>query len=329
MIHLYLDTNAYLSFYHFTSDDLEELKKLLVVIRGGKITLHLPDQTNDEFRRNREAKIADAIRALEEQKLNEKFPRICRDFPQFRTMQEAKAEFERAKDQLIIDLKTKVNATDLAPDRLVFDLFAVAKRYETSENTILKAKTRFDLGRPPGKNKSYGDAINWEILLEKVPPGETLHFVSDDRDFFSKINSNDLNPYLKDEWFILKNSQIQVHRRISEFFSSNFPNIKIASEFEKDDIIQKLAGSSSFAASRGNLNRLVLFEQFSPDQLNEIIRACCENNQIYWIRGDEDIVQMLSKIIEPNREKIDDKMLKQYDEMYSENKASDDDDLFF
>jgi hypothetical protein len=28
-MHLFIDTNIYLAFYHFSSDDLEELKKLL------------------------------------------------------------------------------------------------------------------------------------------------------------------------------------------------------------------------------------------------------------------------------------------------------------
>jgi len=36
MIHLYIDTNAYLTFFHLTSDDLEEVKKLLLIITKTK-----------------------------------------------------------------------------------------------------------------------------------------------------------------------------------------------------------------------------------------------------------------------------------------------------
>jgi len=58
---IFLDTNVFLSFYHFSSDDLEELKKLAVLAREGQVTLHLPEQVINEFRRNRANKIADAV----------------------------------------------------------------------------------------------------------------------------------------------------------------------------------------------------------------------------------------------------------------------------
>ena len=55
MLNLYIDTNAYLSFFHLTSDDLEELKKLELLIETTReIQLHLPEQTYDEFNRNRD-----------------------------------------------------------------------------------------------------------------------------------------------------------------------------------------------------------------------------------------------------------------------------------
>ncbi|WP_168928006.1 PIN domain-containing protein, partial [Chitinophaga terrae (ex Kim and Jung 2007)] len=73
MIHLYIDTNAYLTFYHMSSDDLEELKKLDVLIKDKRIKLYLPQQTIDEFRRNREVKIADALKRFKEEKLTNQF----------------------------------------------------------------------------------------------------------------------------------------------------------------------------------------------------------------------------------------------------------------
>jgi hypothetical protein len=39
MINLFIDTNIYLSFFHLTSEDLEELKKLVVLIDKGEIAL--------------------------------------------------------------------------------------------------------------------------------------------------------------------------------------------------------------------------------------------------------------------------------------------------
>ena len=45
----YLDTNIYLSFYHLTNDDIEELSKLLLLVKSKELILYLPDQTKDEF----------------------------------------------------------------------------------------------------------------------------------------------------------------------------------------------------------------------------------------------------------------------------------------
>jgi len=61
MLDLYLDTNILLSFYGLSSDDLEELRKLAALLRTGSVRLHLPQQTKEEFIRNRPGKIAEAL----------------------------------------------------------------------------------------------------------------------------------------------------------------------------------------------------------------------------------------------------------------------------
>jgi hypothetical protein len=73
-INLFIDTNVLLSFYHLTNDDLEELSKLAVLLRNRQVQLFLPEQVADEFRRNRENKIADSLKRLRDQKLNLQFP---------------------------------------------------------------------------------------------------------------------------------------------------------------------------------------------------------------------------------------------------------------
>ena len=61
-MHAFIDTNILLSFYHLSNDDLEELKKLAVLIQQKSVTLYLTDQIAAEFARNREVKIADAVK---------------------------------------------------------------------------------------------------------------------------------------------------------------------------------------------------------------------------------------------------------------------------
>ncbi len=39
----FIDTNIFLSFYHLTSEDLEELRKLSVLLDQKEVTLYLTD----------------------------------------------------------------------------------------------------------------------------------------------------------------------------------------------------------------------------------------------------------------------------------------------
>ena len=50
--------------YHFSNDDLEELRKLRVLLEREEVILYLPQQVVEEFWRNREGKIFDALDLL-------------------------------------------------------------------------------------------------------------------------------------------------------------------------------------------------------------------------------------------------------------------------
>ena len=60
------------------------------------------------------------------------------------------------------------------------------------------------MGNPPGKDNKYGDAVNWECLLDNVPNGEDLYFISADKDYRSLIHHENMNPFLIKEWKIKK-----------------------------------------------------------------------------------------------------------------------------
>lgn len=318
MTHLYIDTNAYLTFYHLTSDDLEELKKVQVLIeKTNEITLHLPEQTQDEFSRNREVKIADALLRFKEEKLNNQFPRICREYPEYKKMQDAIREYDQNKSKLSEKLNKDISELKLEADKIIQSLFQIAKIYSSTDELILKARNRYDFGKPPGKKKSYGDALNWETLLQNVVIGDDLYFVSEDKDYYSELNPDLFNSYLLSEWQTKKNSTIYSYKRMSEFFKAKFPQIKIASEYEKELIIRDLSGSASFAKARLALYKLSECEGFSSEQLDQIILACTNNSQIYWIRSDDDIKGIITNIVKPNRGKATLDLLIDFDELYT------------
>src|SRR6266852_4521312 len=78
---LFLDTNVFLSFFHFSDDDLGELRKLTQLVKAGDITLLLPDQVKHEFERNRDIRVAEAIKIFDESALpTGRYPRLFHDY---------------------------------------------------------------------------------------------------------------------------------------------------------------------------------------------------------------------------------------------------------
>jgi hypothetical protein len=130
------------------------------------------------------------------------------------------------------------------------------------------ARTRMAVGNPPGKNGSLGDALNWEVLLQNIPNGEPLYFITDDKDYASPIDSNIFNAYLSKEWQDQKNSKVVYYKSLSEFFKEHFPKITLASELEKDLVIRDLANSSSFAETHTIISKLNKYSDFTIAQIN-------------------------------------------------------------
>jgi predicted nucleic acid-binding protein len=105
---LFIDSNVLLSFYHFTGDDLEELKKLIVLLEKKKLRLYLPSQVVSEFRRNRESKIADTLKRLKEQRLNLQFPQICKDYAEYAALRELQKSYEAQHAALLNKLSEDI-----------------------------------------------------------------------------------------------------------------------------------------------------------------------------------------------------------------------------
>jgi len=166
-LNLFIDTNVFLSFFHLSSDDLEEIHKLAVLIEKGDVILWLPEQVKDEFKRNRESRVFDAIKKLKEQKTKAQFPQICKDYEEYVEIRELHTEYLKKLAILINKVTTGVSERSLKADEQITKLFDSANIISTSSTLICSAKTRVEIGNPPGKNGSLGDAINWECLLEK------------------------------------------------------------------------------------------------------------------------------------------------------------------
>ncbi len=311
-MNLFIDTNIFLSFYHLSSDDLEELRKLAVLLDKKKVTLLLPKQVIDEYRRNREVKIADALKRFQDNKLNDQFPQICKEYEEYGRMRNAITTYKQEKGKLLEKLTGEVASESLKADRTIDELFGKAKVIKVTPELVAQARLRMVVGNPPGKNGSTGDAINWQCLLEATPDGQDLMFISDDGDFCSPLDDSDFLPFLQKEWSERKNSKVLFFRRLSAFFRTQFPDIHLASELEKELLIQQFAGSPNFAMTRKLLKELITYSDFTVTQINDIVQTVITNNQVYWIAEDEDINEYLKKLIAGREAKIDPEALAKF-----------------
>lgn len=304
-MNLFIDTNVFLSFFHLSNDDLEEIHKLAVLIDKGDVTLWLTEQVKDEFKRNRESKISDAIKKLKEQKSKPQFPQICKDYEEYTKIRELQKDFDKKLSSLIKKVDDDVANRTLKADQEIDELFKKANLVKTTPDLVDKARLRIDVRNPPGKDGSLGDAINWEALLENVNGREKLYLVADDKDYYSVLDNSKLKDFLSDEWQETKEGEVQFYRRLSQFFKEHYPDIKLASELEKELEIQELINSGTFASTHIAISKLEKHAEFSKPQVNELVQVCFNNDQVGWILSDGDVYTFYKGLLDNYGEKLE------------------------
>ena len=234
MINLFIDSNIWLSLYHFTSDDLTQFGKLKNYI-GSSVKLLIPQQVCDEVLRNREVKLKDALKSFNMGDIS--FPAFCKEYKEYesfsRDYKSLKQRFDKWKQTINEDIKKK----HLPADELIEGLFAMSEIIPCEEY-VGKAYMRFNVGNPPGKGNSYGDAINWECLLDVVPNGEDIYIVSSDKDYRSLLFDSMLNPFLSNEWKRNKGGNVFFYTKLVFFLSKHLTDIKLKADFDKDSTLQ-------------------------------------------------------------------------------------------
>lgn len=324
-MHVFIDTNILLSFYHLTNDDLEELKKLAVLLQQKTITLYVTDQVVAEFARNREAKISDALKRLKDQQLNLQFPQICKDFAEYEDLRKLQQAYDKTHSALLSKLQAAVQQKALKADSAVAELFDLATKLPTTQTAVVAARLRVEVGNPPGKNGSLGDALNWELLLSAVPDGEAIFFVTEDRDYVSALDETKFKDFLLDEWTSRKHADVRFYKRLSSFFKEKFPQIKLASELEKDLLIKSLATSPNFASTHSLVAKLGKYTEFTGAQATAILLAATTNHQVGWIATDADVQVFLQLILNNYANALEPSLVAEVEAMLAADEDSADD----
>lgn len=285
MKNLFIDTNIWLSLYHFTNDDLNKFIKLKDLLNT-EIRLFVPQQVKDEIVRNREAKLKDALGTFEVKTI--KYPAFCKGYDEYDSFSEQYSDIVKQYNAWIKKIKSDIQAETLPADIVIRELINKAGTIDC-DKYISAAYNRYRIGNPPGKDNKYGDAINWECLLCVVPDGEDLCFISADKDYKSILSDDEFNPFLKEEWGQKKSSRILFYKNLVSFLNEHVEDIKLKTEEEKQKLIEQLSQSGSFTTTHGVIAMLKKYSGWTEDQIEKLCSIAEDNSQVSWIIRDDDV----------------------------------------
>jgi len=267
-IHLFIDTNVLLNFYHFADDGLEQLEQLASMINETGICLHVPQQVMNELTRNREAKLKAANDQFMREPLPSAVPRHMQHYAQSAEYAAAIDNAKKLRSQLVSLALADASNETLASDGLIRAVIQKATIYPEDQSVFAIALQRMHKGNPPGKSGSVGDQFNWETLLKEVPDGD-LHIVSKDGDYASLLNKARPHPSLEAEWLCNKGGHVHIYgelraflRKYSELVAQMLPDQEVQQPAERS----AAAPDIDQAALPTNLNP----EQAQPDQADVV-----------------------------------------------------------
>ncbi len=293
MKNLFIDSNVWLSLYHFTNDDLAQFGKLKE-LNGKDIRLLIPQQVYDEVQRNREAKLDSAFKEFDVKPIH--FPVFCKEYEEYSQFNNDYEELVRRYKAWRNKIDTDVQNKSLPADKTIYEFFETSELLEC-DSIIEKAYMRYRIGNPPGKDNKYGDAVNWECLLKTVSEGEDLYLISSDKDYRSKLYDDKINPFLENEWKTKKDSNIFFYKNLVSFLSEHFKDIQLKTEQEKQELIDRLSISHNFECTHGIIAMLSKYTGWTEEQIEELCTAAENNNQISRIFGDMDVLCFYSTLL--------------------------------
>ena len=308
MHYIFIDTNVFLDFYRTSNNDTspKKLDEILKKVKSNsdKYYFYITDNLKDEFYRNRE-------KVLKEQHDNFNkdlkltgisTPTIIRSLESYDTFNEILNGLERKKQELLKDFISKSKNHIFAQDLFMEDFFKLNEMHFFTQNEKNLARDRYDFGYPPGKNKTYGDALHWLHLLDKVPKGESLYFVTKDNDFTNPLDTNELNPFLLQEWKRHEKGDLYL---LTSFHSLLHKIDEKDKEIEKEyitEIIESLVESGSFSTTHAYISKLKPYaNKMDKEQIILFLKGFYSNQQINWISSDKAIKEFLNLLIKnPN-----------------------------
>jgi hypothetical protein len=107
-------------------------------------------------------------------KINIQIPNLCKGYDEYNSFQGLIDRLHILHRNFLKKIEGDINSKNLYADKIIEDIFSKTLILSRADDIIQKAFWRFNVGNPPGKDKSYGDTINWETLLATVPVNEDV-----------------------------------------------------------------------------------------------------------------------------------------------------------
>lgn len=302
MLYLFIDTNIWLSLFHLSDNDIEQFPKLEEAL-SDNINLLLPEQVVDEYYRNRDAKIADALNKFKLERFQT--PNVFKQHKDYDELSRLFSIFSNKHEEIKNSVIQDIREQNTKIDAVISEFFKTVAK--VSDDLIMKAKNRVIKGNPPGTKNSYGDAINWEFLLEKVPENEDLFIITDNEDYYSKLTKRvEPNLFLKKEWKTKKKSDVFVYRSLASFLNKYFSELVLSDENIKDNLIQSLDLSSSLGNVIWVISQLEKFTDWTDEQINRLCLIGRENREVLFSFVSEDVQNFYSNLLDGYTRKNED-----------------------
>ena len=240
-LNLFVDANIWITFWASGAKNLNQLRKLS---SDKKINLITTDHLRDEVYRNRDYHLLQSFIMKKNFGLPTKLKDLRIRNPSFlagfsdyeevsRGIEQFNATVEKADKQLE-DMRKNLDKLKrsflrskkfkLPADKIFEAIFQ--SPIPISEGVFQRAHRRNLLDNPPAKGGGLGDCIHWEAVLEIVPEGQDLYFVSSDTDFkglddTNVKNTSKLHTFLQREWEYSKRSKVRFYNKIQSFIKDN------------------------------------------------------------------------------------------------------------
>jgi hypothetical protein len=318
LLSLFIDTNVFLSFFHYTSDALDHLERLADMAKSGEVRLLVPDQVRDEFYRDRDIRLSDALKRLGDSKISGQYPNAFRDDEEYEDLRRLESQFGQMRLRIIARFQKTAGAGAFKADEVIQRLFDAAIRIGVDEGILQAADLRRRRGNPPGKKDSLGDQINWEALLSQSSEGD-MYIVSGDRDWRTPLDERRIHPFLDLEWKAKAGGSVHLYEDISSFFADKIPALEVrdqppdissGEEAEKNRLIAALRDSPSFQTTHSIIAQLDRFTDFTTEQLNLILIAYITNAQVSQIIADSDVMAFLLRALQGRDSEVDQQLVR-------------------